>query len=335
MRNAIVLHPLVLPKMSRCAKAFRNAIAGRRRVNSSSQSVRPLRSGAPWRILVHLALPLAILFSAGMGARVARAQELPLERCDVLPMIEVQVAGLYKWFLVDTAATSMLNLESFTAGQARDIHVTSWSGTLATSAKEVTLPDLSVGRTKLLEVKLPAIDLSAIGKTCGRKIDGILGVDLLGKLGASINLKEQTIHVATPDEVHGAQLVTAMQHEMHRCVDAFNDSDEQKFGDCLDPKIVLFSTDTELYGREQVIGYFRQRYFHQEPAAKLEIRESAFHPIGEAVWYEYEFTIDSARGRLHGRGMAMCKMSEGQWRMASMHHSIAELESAAVPKEKR
>ena len=253
----------------------------------------------------------------------------------MLPMIEVQVAGLQKWFLVDTAATSILNLESFAAGQARDIHVTSWSGTLATSAKEVTLPELMVGRTKLLEVKLPAIDLSAIGKACGRKIDGILGVDLLGKLGASINLKAQTIHVATADEVHGAQMVTAMQHEMHRCVDAFNESDEEKFGDCLDPKIVLFSTDTELYGREQVVGYFRQRYFHQEPAAKLEIRESAFHPIGEAVWYEYEFTIDSAWGRLHGRGMAMCKKSEGHWRMASMHHSIAELESAAVPREKR
>jgi ketosteroid isomerase-like protein len=278
---------------------------------------------------------IVVIFCAGIVPGVVRAQELPLERCDVLPMIEVQVAGLHKWFLVDTAATSILNLGSFAEGQARDIHVTSWSGTLATSAKEVTLPDLTVGRTKLLEVKLPAIDLSAIGKACGRKIDGILGVDLLGKLGASINLKEQTIHVATADEVHGAEMVTAMQREMRRCVDAFNDSDEQKFGDCLDPKIVLFSTDTELYGRQQVVGYFRERYFHQQPAAKLEIIERAFHPIGEAVWYEYEFTIDSARGRLHGRGMAMCKKSDGQWRMASMHHSIAELESAGLPREKR
>lgn len=293
-----------------------------------------LRSLLPFHSL-RAGILIVAIFCAGIVPGVARAQELPLERCDVLPMIEVQVAGFHKWFLVDTAATSLLNLGSFAEGQARDIHVTSWSGTLATSAKEVTLPDLTVGRTKLLEMKLPAIDLSAIGKACGRKIDGILGVDLLGKLGASINVKEQTIHVATTDEVHGAEMVTAMQHEMHRCVDAFNDSDERKFGDCLDPKIVLFSTDTELYGRQQVVGYFRERYFHQQPAAKLEIHESAFHPIGEAVWYEYEFTIDSARGRLHGRGMAMCKKSDGQWRMASMHHSIAELESAGLPREKR
>jgi ketosteroid isomerase-like protein len=293
--------------------------------------LRPL----PYSAVLRFALFIAVISGPGIAPRIAHAQELPLEHCDVLPMIEVHIAGLHKWFLVDTAATSILNLESFASGEARDIHVTSWSGTLATSAKEVTLPDLIVGRTKLLEVKLPAIDLSAIGKACGRKIDGILGIDLLGKLGANINLKEQTIHVATADEVHGAELVSAMQHEMHRCVEAFNDSDEEKFGDCLDPKIVLFSTDAELYGREQVVGYFRQRYFHQEPTAKLEIHESAFHPIGEAVWYEYEFTIDSARGMLRGRGMAMCKKSEGHWRMASMHHSIVELESAAVPREKR
>jgi hypothetical protein len=292
--------------------------------------LRTFRSSAP----LFAVILFAIAFCSGIAPRVARAQELPLERCDVLPMIEVQTAGLHKWLLVDTAATSILNLQSFDAGQAKDIRVTSWSGTLATSAKEVTLPDLTVGRTKLLDVKLPAIDLSAIGKACGRKIDGILGVDLLAKLGASINLKEQTIHVVTADEMHGEEMVAAMQHEMHRCVDAFNASDEEKFGDCLDPKIVLFSTDTELYGREQVVGYFHKKYFHQEPAAKLEILERAFHPIGEAVWYEYEFTIESARGKLHGRGMAMCKKSEGHWRMATMHHSIAELESAAAPREK-
>jgi ketosteroid isomerase-like protein len=292
--------------------------------------LRPLLSSA-----LHFAVILfAVASCSGIAPGAAHAQELPLERCDVLPMIEVQTAGLHKWFLVDTAATSILNLQSFDAGQARDIRVTSWSGTLATSAKEVTLPDLTVGKTKLLDVKLPAIDLSAIGRACGRKIDGILGVDLLGKLGASINLKEQTIHVVTAEEVHGAEMVAAMQHEMHRCVDAFNASDEEKFGDCLDPKIVLFSTDTELYGREQVVGYFHKKYFHQEPPANLEILERAFHPIGEAVWYEYEFTIDSARGKLHGRGMAMCKKSDGHWRMATIHHSIAELESAAGPREK-
>lgn len=267
---------------------------------------------------------LALLCCSGALAEAAKAQEVPLEHCDKLPVVAVEIAGRQTWFLVDTAATSMLNLESFKDGSAKDIRVTSWSGTLATSAKEVTLPEIVVGKTALLKPKLPAIDLSAIGKACGRKLDGILGVDLLDKLGASVDLKQQTLHVATLDEIHGAELTKAMRQEMHRCTEAFNVSDEQAFGECLDPKIVLFSQGTALYGREQVTGYFRERYFHQSPPARLEIQESAFHPIGEAVWYEYEFTIESALGKLHGRGMAMCQKSEGRWRMASMHHSVLE-----------
>lgn len=273
-------------------------------------------------------LLLAMLACFSLTPTSARSQEVPLEHCDKLPVVEVEIAGRHSWFLVDTAATSMLNLESFKEGSAKDIRVTSWSGTLATSAKEVTLPEIVVGKTTLLKPKLPAIDLSAIGKACGRKLDGILGVDLLDKLGASVDLKQQTLHVATLDEIHGAELAKAMRQEMHRCTEAFNESDEQIFGECLDPKIVLFSQGAALYGREQVTSYFRERYFHQTPPARLEIQESAFHPIGEAVWYEYEFTIESAMGKLHGRGMAMCQKSEGRWRMASMHHSVLEWAAA-------
>jgi len=235
-------------------------------------------------------------------------------------------------FLVDTAATSFLNLQSFAEGKTRDVGVTSWAGTLVTSAKEVTLKEMAIGNTKLMDMKLPAVDLSAVGKACGRKIDGILGVDLLGKLGATIDLKRRTVHVATASEYLGDALAAEMQSEMHRCVEAFNESDEKTFAECLDPKIVLFSADAELYGRERAFGYFRDRYFHQRPAARLEIRESAFHAVGEAVWYEYEFTIESARGMLHGRGMAMCKKSEGRWRMASMHHTVLEMEPVASAK---
>jgi ketosteroid isomerase-like protein len=272
------------------------------------------------------ALPFLCLLVAGTPAAPALGQEIPLEHCDRLPGVEVKVAGLSRWFLIDTAATSMLNLESFGEGSSRDIRVTSWTGTLATSAKEVTIEGLEVGRTKVLKIALPAIDLSAIGKVCGRKIDGILGVDLLNRLGANIDLKQHTLHVVTADERDGEELVKAMQRDMHRCVRAFNLSDEETFGDCLDPQMVLFSSDAEFSGREHVLGFFRERYFHQQPPARLEIRERAFHPIGEAIWYEYEFTIDSARGRLHGRGMAMCRKRDGRWRMASMHHSEVQFE---------
>jgi len=280
-----------------------------------------------------LLAPLALLLPAMALAPIpAAAQEIPLKRCDTLPVIEVAVGDQSKLFLVDTAATSFLNLKSFAEGKTRDVSVTSWSGTLATSAKEVTLEEVAIGNTKWVNLKLPAVDLSAIGKACGRKIDGILGVDLLAKLGATIDLKNQTVHVTTLNEERASELAAEMHREMHHCLDAFNNSDERAFGDCLDPKIVLFSMEKELYGREQVIGYFRERYFHQEPAARLEIRESLYHPIGEAVWYEYEFKIESVKGVVHGRGMAMCKKSEGRWRMASMHHSVMEMDHPAAAK---
>jgi hypothetical protein len=256
----------------------------------------------------------------------ARAQEIPLERCDSLPLIEVKVARHPRWFLVDTAASSILNLQSFDAGSSRDIRVTSWSGTLSTIAKEVSIDGLEVGQTKVAKLMLPAIDLSAIGNTCGRKIDGILGADLLQKIGATVDLKRQILHVTTADEVHEALLASEMQHDTARCTKAFNESDEKTFGDCLDPKIVMFTTKEELYGREKVANYFRERYFDQPSPSRLVIHESAFHAIGEVVWYEYEFTIDSVRGRLSGRGVAMCMKTGGHWRIASMHHSEVRFE---------
>jgi ketosteroid isomerase-like protein len=285
---------------------------------------------SPAGSLVSLKLLLACLLGFSVVPFPASGQEIPLEHCDALPVMDVVVGQDHMRFLVDTAATSMLNSKSFPMGSARDMRVTSWSGTLATSAKEVTLAAVLVGKTKLVGLKLPAIDLSAIGEACGRKIDGILGVDLLARLGITIDLKKQMVHVTTTGDEHAAALADEMHAAMQRCLEAFNHSDEKTFTDCLDPKIVLFTWHAELYGREQVAGYFREHYFHQEPGAKLEIHESAFHPIGEAVWYEYDFTIESRQGLLRGRGMAMCRKSDGRWRMASMHHSIVQYEPVAA-----
>jgi SnoaL-like domain/Aspartyl protease len=267
---------------------------------------------------------LVLVLSPGVAA-----QEIPLERCDSLPVINVEVEGQVMRFLVDTAATSLLNLKSFGAGRARDIRVTSWTGTLATSAREVSINEIVIGRTKLMALKLPAIDLSAIGDACGRRIDGVLGVDLLAKIGATIDLKRQVMRLMTVDDEHGLQLANEMSREMARCVSAFNDADKPSFADCLDPDISLFIHDTAFVGREAAIRFFDERYFHQRPPAKLEIHESAFHPIGEAIWYEYEFTIESAAGTLRGRGMALCRKSGGRWRMASMHHTMEHFEPTA------
>jgi ketosteroid isomerase-like protein len=150
-----------------------------------------------------------------------------------------------------------------------------------------------------------------------------------------VDFQRQILHVTTADEVRAAQLASEMQRDTARCTRAFNESDEKTFGDCLDPKIVMFTTREELYGREKVAGYFRERYFHQISPARLEIHESAFHAIGEAVWYEYQFTIDMEAGRLSGRGVAMCKRTDGHWRMASMHHSEVRFDPAIAAETNR
>lgn len=277
------------------------------------------------RAFACLLVGFAMLLGLSAPGR-APAQEIPLERCDSLPLVKVEVDGGAMHFLVDTAATSLLNLKSFAEGRARDVRITSWTGTLATSAREVTIKEIVVGRTKVVALQLPAIDLTAIGKACGRKIDGILGVDLLVKIGATIDLKRQSMHLTTVDDERGVQMAKELHQEMARCITAFNDSDDRSFGDCLEPKITLFTQDRALTGRQAVLQYFDEFYFHERPAARLEIGENAFHPIGEAVWYEYAFTIESARGSLRGQGVALCRKSNGQWRVASMHHTVEHFE---------
>src|SRR5215467_811559 len=130
---------------------------------------------------------LLVLAFAGLLS----AEDVPLDTCDRLPVIEVTVTGFSSpfRFLVDTAATSMLNSKSFAHGDSRKVSVTSWSGTVETSSHEVSLHELVIGQHRIKGLRLPAVDLSAIGNACGKRIDGILGVDLLSRLGATVDLK--------------------------------------------------------------------------------------------------------------------------------------------------
>jgi predicted aspartyl protease len=56
-------------------------------------------------------------------------------------------------FLLDTGATTILNLSSFTTGHSKNIEVTSWSGTAATSAREVRLPEFALGKHSLHDLR--------------------------------------------------------------------------------------------------------------------------------------------------------------------------------------
>src|SRR6202789_1529603 len=118
----------------------------------------------------------------------ASSAEIPLQRCDRLPVVILQINGADSRFLIDTAATSMLNDKSFTSRHSREVRVQSWNQTTTLNARVVSIAELKLGSPIPRNVALPAIDLAALAKACGAPLDGVLGVDLLEQLGVTIDL---------------------------------------------------------------------------------------------------------------------------------------------------
>src|SRR5215813_9741044 len=246
--------------------------------------------------------------------------EIPIERCDVLPVVKVRIDGADMRFLLDTAATTMLNLKSFSSGRSKQIQISSWSGTAATSAREVSLPELTFGEHTLRNLKLPAIDLSPIGNSCGRKIDGILGVDLLDKMGVTIDLKRKIAAPASaPPDAHA--MYSQMETAMHHCTAAFNEGNTTELEDCFDPEIILYSPDGEFRGRAQVMKYLQDRYLRYAPKLSYEMCMREVRLFGDALWYTYDYTIESPKEHLAGHGISMCRKDGNHWRILNLHNS--------------
>lgn len=250
----------------------------------------------------------------------ARSEEIPLETCDLLPAVDVQISGMKFLFLVDTAALSTLDIKSFAHGDPTRAVVSSWSGTIETKAKEVFVGDLAVGQHHLRHVRLLAVDLSAIGRACGRSIHGILGIDLLAKLGATLDLKGPA-PLLLLDSGTMATHIAELEQRLLACQQAFNRADEAVFADCLDPQIVLFTAGGDYYGREAAMDYCRNRYFRQNPPARLSLTQRAHHPIGDAIWVEDDLRITLGDRVILARGTALCEKQNGQWRIVHMNHS--------------
>lgn len=262
--------------------------------------------------------------------RAAQAEDIRIEKCDRLPVIQVIAAGQQKRFLLDTAATSILNLRSFSSENFKEISIASWRGTVGTSAREVTISELAVANHRLRNLRLPAIDLSPISEACGKQIDGIFGADMIEATGITVDLKRQVASFPSGEESEDLQ-ITEVKRDLDGCVAAFNRADAIAFGSCLDPHIALFTTKGEFYGRDQVLAYFRERYFKIRPTPILEVSSRAFHLVGDAAWYDYDFRIRLPQETVQARGMAMCRKIDGHWRLVNMHHSAPELVAASSP----
>ena len=257
------------------------------------------------------------------------AAEIPLQRCDRLPVVIVQINDAEKRFLIDTAATSLLNEKSFAAGHAKEIRVQSWNQTTALSAKVVSIAELKLGSHILRKVTLPAIDLTALAKACGGPLDGVLGVDLLEQLGVTIDLQRSVarLGMAAPSTTE-VSVIAEMEQAMHSCSEAFNNADAAKLAACFDPDFVLSSPAGELRGREQATNHFQQAYFGLTPRVHFSMTMKDQRAVGDVVWSLYDYSIESANIHTTGRGMMLCRKSENHWYILSMHES--PLDSASI-----
>ena len=265
-------------------------------------------------------LSCALLPATTSAQDSAAKDEIPIERCDRLPVVEVEVAGKHLQFLLDTGATSLLNLKSFAGGHSKQVHIASWTGTAATSAREVSLAELTIGKHVLRNLKLPAIDLSPIGAACGGPIDGILGVDLLDQMGVTIDLQHR---VATMGggTVDARVAYDAMQAAMEPCMDAFTQGNAAVFEKCLDPDVVMYTPHGEFVGPQKVIGYLQDRFFQYAPNIHHTSKVNEVQLLGDALWYSYEYTIDTPVEHRTGHGTTICRKSDGRWRILSVHNS--------------
>jgi Aspartyl protease/SnoaL-like domain len=251
------------------------------------------------------------------------SDEIPIEKCDVLPVVRVKIGGSEMRFLLDTGATTILNLRSFASGGTKEIEVTSWSGTAATSAREVRLPEFALGSHRLKDLRLPAIDLSPIGKACGGRVDGILGVDLLDKMGVTIDLKRQVASMGPPTEPDARAMYGQMEAHMHHCAEAFEQGAVKELEECFDPEIVLYTPDGEYHGRKQAVEYLQARYMKYAPnlCYRMDLRDAK--SFGDALWYSYEYEITAPQEHVVGHGMSMCrKDSSGKWVILNLHNSL-------------
>ena len=287
------------------------------------------QSGCVRNSLVSECLLSAVLlafFAGAMMTTPACAQEIPLQNCGGLLTIQVDAGERSFTFLVDTAANStFLNVKSFPYGISRPAAIANWRGTDSVIGHEVFLDELVIGNHRLKDLRLSAIDLSSMQRACGKRIDGVLGANLLEKLGMNIDLKNRVARfgpAASAREEEQAQF-DELDRQVGLCGAAFSRADERTFQGCLDPDVVLYTLAGAYRGREEVMKYFADTYFHRDRSAVLTLTPRAHHLTGNIIWLEYELRIVFPDQAVHARGTAHFRNENGSWLLLDMNQSVA------------
>jgi hypothetical protein len=252
------------------------------------------------------------------------AEEVPLKSCQQLPIVQVTVSNRQFQFLLDTGATiTLLNRNSFSSPNSTELTMNSWNGTHSTSGRQVLMSDFRVGEHHLINLRLLAVDLSPLERSCGKRVDGVLGVDLITQLGLTIDVKNHVATLAGSTRTEETQFAELHQQQM-ACEQAFNRADDKTFGECLDPEVVFLAFGKDYHGRNSVVKYLKEKYFGKAQTATLALKPRTSHAVGDVIWEEYELRITLPQQIIKARGTALYRKVGEKWLILNMNHSIRE-----------
>jgi ketosteroid isomerase-like protein len=259
-----------------------------------------------------------------LAGNAVQAQEIPLDSCRQLPIVKATVGKQQVQFLVDTgAAITLLNLKSFSSQDSAEITMESWNGTSGASARKIVLRDFAIGEHQLTNLNLLAVDLTPLERSCQRRLDGVLGADMIARLGMTIDLKNH-VGILDPEARSPEARFHELQRQQTSCEKAFNRSDEKTFAECLAPDIVLLTSKGDYHGRDSVMKHFREDYFGQDPPVVISMAPRSQHAIGNVIWTEYEMSV-SYRGQIiKHRGTAIYQKTGQRWVMSNMNYASAQ-----------
>jgi hypothetical protein len=264
-----------------------------------------------------------LLVSAGMAAQ---EHEIPLESCRQLPIVKANVGKHQFQFLLDTgASTTLLNLKSFSSADATEITMESWNGTVAAKGRKIVLSNFAVGEHELENLSLLAVDLTPLERSCQKRVDGVLGADLIARLGLTIDLKNH-VGILNGEARSPETRLSELMRQQAACEQAFNHSDEKTFAECLDPDIVLLTSKGDFRGRNSVMKHFKENYFGQDPPVQVSLTPRARRAIGPVIWMEYDMSVTVHGQIMKARGTALYQKSGNRWLMSNMNYPVAEAE---------
>ena len=252
------------------------------------------------------------------------AQDVPLESCNQLPMVKANVGKRQFQFLLDTGASgTLLNQKSFSSQETTEIMLESWNGRAGAQALTVVLPNLQIGEHSLFNLKLLALDLTSLERSCQKQVDGVLGADIIAKLGLMIDLKNRVATVDGKARSPEARF-NELDQQQAACEAAFNHSDEKTFEQCLDPDFVLLTSKGDYHGRKAVMQHFRESYFGQNPPVQVEIAPRGRHLVGSVIWIEYDMSVTVGPQVMKAHGTAIYQKTGERWLMSNMNYSVGE-----------